>query len=160
MTKQSINVGTSANDRKGDSLRAAFTKVNNNFDELYTALGLNDVTLNLGAFTFTGSTMSTDDSTNIVIDKPITVNGEITVDGDILPKTNLGVSLGSPTQQFKSLYVSTNTIYINNVPLTLDSSNNILVNNAPISNSIDVADLTDNTGLLTEIDGGNASSDS
>jgi hypothetical protein len=107
MAKQSINVGTTANDKKGDSLRAAFVKVNANFTELYTELGLvNDVTLSLGAFTFTGSTMNTDDSTAITIDKPITVNGEITVDGDITPKTNLGASLGTPTKQFKSLYVS------------------------------------------------------
>ena len=35
MTKQIINVGTTANDKKGDSLRAAFTKVNANFTELY-----------------------------------------------------------------------------------------------------------------------------
>jgi hypothetical protein len=107
MAKQNINVGTTANDKKGDSLRAAFVKVNANFTELYTELGLvNDVTLSLGAFTFTGSTMNTDDSTDIVIDKPITVNGEIIVDGDIVPKTNLGASLGTPTRQFKSLYVS------------------------------------------------------
>jgi len=160
MAKQSINVGTAANDKKGDSLRAAFQKVNANFTELYTALGLvNDVTLSLGAFTFTGSTMNTDDSTAIVIDKPITVNGEITVDGDIVPKTNLGASLGTPTRQFKSLYVSTNTIYINNVPLSLDPGTNTLkVNNLPISQRItytdipnaptDISDLTDNTNLL------------
>ncbi len=35
MTKQVINVGTTANDRSGDSLRSAFTKVNANFTELY-----------------------------------------------------------------------------------------------------------------------------
>ena len=35
MTKQVINVGTTANDKKGDSLRAAFQKVNSNFTELY-----------------------------------------------------------------------------------------------------------------------------
>jgi hypothetical protein len=35
MTKQVINVGTTANDKKGDSLRAAFQKVNANFTELY-----------------------------------------------------------------------------------------------------------------------------
>lgn len=35
MTKQIINVGATANDKKGDSLRAAFLKVNANFDELY-----------------------------------------------------------------------------------------------------------------------------
>jgi hypothetical protein len=35
MAKQTINVGTTANDKKGDSLRAAFQKVNANFTELY-----------------------------------------------------------------------------------------------------------------------------
>jgi hypothetical protein len=35
MTQQTIQVGDSANDRKGDSIRAAFQKVNANFTELY-----------------------------------------------------------------------------------------------------------------------------
>jgi hypothetical protein len=159
MAKQNINVGTTANDKKGDSLRAAFVKVNANFTELYAALGLTDVTLNLGAFTFTGSTMSTDDSTNIVIDKPITVNGEITVDGDITPKTNLGASLGTPTKQFKSLYVSTNTVFLGGVPLSLEAgTNELTINNVPVSQTInyadipnapkDLSDLTDNSGSL------------
>lgn len=38
MTKQIINIGTSANKGDGDPLRTAFTKVNNNFDELYGGL--------------------------------------------------------------------------------------------------------------------------
>ena len=38
MSKQTINVGITANDRKGDSLRAAFQKVNANFTELYTQI--------------------------------------------------------------------------------------------------------------------------
>lgn len=37
MTKQPINVGTSPDDGTGDTLRAAFTKANSNFDELYVA---------------------------------------------------------------------------------------------------------------------------
>jgi hypothetical protein len=160
LTDVLIGVGTTANDKKGDSLRAAFQKVNVGFTDLYTKLGLVDGSgLNLGAFTFTGSTMSTDDSTNIVIDKPITVNGEITVDGDIVPKTNFGASLGTPTKQFKSLYVSTNTVFLGGVPLSLDPNNNELtINNVPISQTItytdipnvptDVSDLTDNDGLL------------
>jgi hypothetical protein len=133
MTKQSINVGTSANDRKGDSLRAAFTKVNNNFDELYTALGLQDPTLNLGAFTFTGSTMSTDDSTAIVIDKPITVNGEITVDGDITPSVANGSNLGSPTKPFRSLYVSNNTIFLGGTALSVNGAGNLTVNGSQVT---------------------------
>jgi chromosome segregation ATPase len=35
MTKKIINVGEEANDNKGDSLRSAFTKINDNFTELY-----------------------------------------------------------------------------------------------------------------------------
>lgn len=37
MAKQVINVGTSANSGGGDPLRDALIKVNENFDELYTA---------------------------------------------------------------------------------------------------------------------------
>jgi hypothetical protein len=85
MAKQSINVGTTANDKKGDSLRAAFQKVNNNFTELYTALGLAaDANLNLGAFEFAGSVMTTTDSTAIVIDQATTVTSNLTVNGDIV----------------------------------------------------------------------------
>lgn len=37
MAKQTINLGTSANKGDGDPLRTAFDKVNDNFDELYSA---------------------------------------------------------------------------------------------------------------------------
>ena len=84
MAKQNINVGTAANDKKGDSLRAAFVKVNANFAELYTALGLDSGGLNLGAFTFVGNTLSTSDSTAIVIDQATTVTSNLTVNGDIV----------------------------------------------------------------------------
>ena len=83
MAKQNINVGTAANDKKGDSLRAAFQKVNANFTELYEAVGLattgQDTTL-----TFVGSTLSTDDSSSIVIDRATTVTSDLSVGGDII----------------------------------------------------------------------------
>ena len=37
MAKQTINIGTTANDRTGDHLRSAMTKINSNFTELYDA---------------------------------------------------------------------------------------------------------------------------
>jgi len=37
MAKQLVNIGTSENKGDGDPLRAAFTKINNNFNELYDA---------------------------------------------------------------------------------------------------------------------------
>lgn len=38
MTKQVINVGTTANDNTGDPLRDAFVKCKSNFDELYNGI--------------------------------------------------------------------------------------------------------------------------
>jgi hypothetical protein len=147
MAKRIIRTGTTA-DPTGDSLKNAFTKVNDNFTELYNALGLDADTLNLGAFEFSGSVMTTTDSSAITIDQAVTVTSDLTVGGDIVPNANLGGNLGSPTRQWRSLYVSTNTIYINNVPLSIDSNNNLIVNGSPV---------TAEQAPITEIDGGTAS---
>ena len=147
MSKQTIRTGTTA-DPIGDSLKNAFTKVNANFTELYNALGLDSEALNIGAFEFNGSVMTTTDSTPIVIDQATSITSDLTVGGDIVPNANLGGSLGSPTRQWKSLYVSTNTIYINNIPLSIDSNNNLIVNGSPVA--VEQAPIT-------EIDGGSAS---
>jgi hypothetical protein len=85
LTDVLIGVGLTANDKTGDSLRAAFQKVNVGFTDLYTKLGLVDGSgLNLGAFTFVGNTLSTSDSTAIVIDQAATVTSNLTVNGDIV----------------------------------------------------------------------------
>ena len=39
MAKQSLGLGSSANDGTGDTLRAGGDKINDNFDEIYNALG-------------------------------------------------------------------------------------------------------------------------
>jgi hypothetical protein len=63
MAKQIINIGKSVNDKSGDPLRTAFTKVNENFTELYNAMGA-DIQIpaqanNAGKFlTTNGSTLS------------------------------------------------------------------------------------------------------
>lgn len=43
MTQQTINIGTVADDRTGDTWRDAFDKANDNFDELYTSGGISNV---------------------------------------------------------------------------------------------------------------------
>jgi hypothetical protein len=50
-----------------------------------------------------------------------------------IPTQNNVFSLGSADKQWKDLYVSNNTIYINNTPLTIDNTGNLLVNNSPVS---------------------------
>jgi hypothetical protein len=56
--KQQINIGVEGNDGTGDSIRGAFTKVNENFEELYSAFGIE------GAISFSD-----------LADGPIIVNG-------------------------------------------------------------------------------------
>lgn len=42
MAKQTINIGTEANDGTGDPIRSAFDKTNDNFTELYDGAGVAD----------------------------------------------------------------------------------------------------------------------
>jgi hypothetical protein len=44
MSKQTIGIGTSANDGTGDPIRMAFTKVNDNFTEVYNFTGWQQIT--------------------------------------------------------------------------------------------------------------------
>lgn len=57
MAKKSIGLGTTANDHSGDSLRVAGGKINDNFTELYNALGINGV---LGVHAIAKSGLYTD----------------------------------------------------------------------------------------------------
>ena len=60
--------------------------------------------------------------------------GDLTsVSSNVIPSANNTYNLGSPQYQWKSLYVSNNTIYIANVPLSIDSNGIFTVNGAPIS---------------------------
>ena len=106
MAKQSIGLGSVADDGTGDTLRIAGDKVNDNFDELYTTLGdgstltsvavtaINNATANelvtIGAttteldaeanLTFDGSTLAV---TGILTVDDINLNGKVlTITGD------------------------------------------------------------------------------
>ena len=48
MAKQTINIGTSANSKTGDPLRTAFTKINQNFDELYAGASVGNTVSKTG----------------------------------------------------------------------------------------------------------------
>jgi hypothetical protein len=145
MSKQTINIGTAANAKNGDSLRAAFNKVNQNFTELYTALGLDSDGLNLGAFEFTGSTMTTTDSSAITIDQAVSVTSNLTIGGDILPQTANGGDLGSNAHPWRSLYVSNNTIYIGGTAVGIDGAGNLTVSGVAV-NSVGSAAWNSITG--------------
>lgn len=99
MTIYYVNTGSSPNAGDGDSLRVAFTKINNNFEILET-LTLNTTTA--------------------------TVNW-LSVPSSIIPSADLAYDLGSTSSQWRSLYVGTSTIYIGGVPIGINVENNTLV---------------------------------
>ena len=97
MAIQTIGIGTVADDGTGDSLRAAGDKINDNFSEIYTALGdgstltstaitaLNNATAN-ELVTIGATTTELDAEANLTFDgTTLAVTGNITVpnDGDI-----------------------------------------------------------------------------
>jgi len=124
MAKQTINIGSSANDGTGDPLRTAFDKINDNFTELYgtdndintldanmnvnnfaitTGVTNGDVTItpngtgniNLGSITFNGNTMSANDSTQIVINDNIRTTGTVEIAGATTLGTSLALASGA-----------------------------------------------------------------
>jgi hypothetical protein len=142
MTQKTINLGT-ADQGNGDPIRVAFGKVNDNFTELYTALGLVvDANLNLGAFEFAGSTLSTTDSSAIVIDQATTITSNLSVGGDIVPQTALGGDLGSSTLPWRSLYVSNNTIYIGGTAVGVDANGNLTTGGTVVGSTPAWANIT------------------
>jgi fibronectin-binding autotransporter adhesin len=124
MARQVINIGSSANDGTGDPLRTAFDKINDNFVELYggdndintldanlntnnfaitTGVTNGDITItpngtgaiNLGAMKFVGTTISSDDSTQITIAENIQTTGTINVTGAATLGTSLTLATGA-----------------------------------------------------------------
>jgi hypothetical protein len=57
------------------------------------------------------------------------------VAGNIIPSANVTYSLGSPTRQWKDLFVSNTTIYLGGIPLSIDASGNLLVNGSLVQGS-------------------------
>lgn len=92
----------------------------------------------LGSLSVTGSTISTTDSSAITIDR------NLIVDGDLLPESDSIYDLGSPTRKWHSLYVSGNSIYINDTALTVNQDGDLLVGGAlPQSNIVSLEDIPD-----------------
>ena len=114
MAQQTVGIGSSANDGTGDPLRTAFTKINENFTELYATTGMDtDKGIDINANTIT-STRTNDDiiidpngtgkielAADVEIDNGLNINGAVitslTTNGDITltPNGTGGVVLDS-----------------------------------------------------------------
>jgi hypothetical protein len=87
MSRLTIDTGTAGNAATGDSLRAAFTKVNTNFAELYTELGTDGT---LSDLKFTNNIISSEQTNQNIILSP---NGTGLIDVD----TRRIINVSNPT---------------------------------------------------------------
>jgi len=120
MAKKTINTGTSADAGNGDNLRSAFTKINDNFDEVYTLLG-EPLNATAAKKDIQGSVFG-DDSTTLVDGLNSSINLDGTVKGNIVPDTDEAYDLGSSSKKFKDLYLKGTTINLGNQTISASGS--------------------------------------
>lgn len=133
MAKQTINIGTTANDGTGDQLRSAFDKVNDNFTELYSD--------------------DAGDVGSIVAGTGISVNqatGDVTVTNSLPNATHTGDVTGSGALTIANDAVTTAKII--NDAVTADKLANsinteIAANTAKVTNATHTGDVTGATAL-------------
>jgi hypothetical protein len=153
MSKQTINVGTNQDDGTGDSLRAAFVKVNDNFTEVYTELG----GVALSNIKMSGSTISTDTANSGIIIDPngtgtITLTGATTVTGGLAPDSlavtanaTIGGTLNvTGTATFGAITIGST------IASDLNVTGNVTVGGTLTANgSVDLGDTTADTVTIT-----------
>jgi len=129
MTKQTINIGSNANDGTGDPLRTAFDKINDNFTELYgsdndlntldanldvnnyiitTGVTNGNITITpngtgdllLGALRVNGTSISADNSTFINLNEGVIIDGTLRVDDAVNLNTSLTLAAGATITEF------------------------------------------------------------
>ena len=112
MAKLTINLGTNPNDGTGDNLRGGGTKINANFNEIYSSLGDGDNLIN--SFTIADSTSTT---STIELGETLKFVGgsgiNATISGDTLTlETDNTIMTGSGTVTMtnKSMALGTNTL--------------------------------------------------
>ena len=144
MGKSVINNGSSANDGTGDTLRAAATKINNNFTEIYAVLGGKTATdLSASAATLTTKITLSDSATGLIRFEGTTANAH---------ETTLQVVEPTGDRQIVFPNASGNVV--------LDSSTNTLTNktltsptvNTPTINAPKISGLS-GSGVLQDSSG-------
>ena len=107
MAKQSVFRGTLANDGTGDNLREGARKLNENFDELYTALG-DGSTLSSGTFVTTAESQTLTNKSVALGSNTIT--GTTAQFNTALTDNDFATLAGSETLTNKVINASNNTL--------------------------------------------------
>ena len=116
MAKQSIGLGSVADDGTGDTLRIAGDKVNDNFDEIYTALGD-------GSTLTTPATTASPTFTGTIVGATLDLSGDLTVGDDVsLDSDSAVLNFGADSE--------VSLTHVHNTGLLLNSTNVIQFNDA------------------------------
>ena len=128
MPKQTLGLGVAANDNTGDTLRLGGKKINDNFDEIYNALGSDGTNITFDASSMDLDSLADVDTTGVAVDQylqyngaqwvPVTheVDGRVT--GHLVPDANVTWDLGSSTHRFRDLYLSNNSLHLGNLVIS------------------------------------------
>ena len=142
MGKSVINNGSSANDGTGDTLRAAATKINNNFTEIYAVLGGKTATdLSASAATLTTKITLSDSATGLIRFEGTTADAH---------ETTLQVVEPTGDRQIVFPNASGNVV--------LDSSTNTLTNKTLTSPTVNTPTI--NAPKISGLSGGGVLQDS
>ena len=71
-----------------------------------------------------------------------------------LPGANVQYSLGSADRQWKDLWVSNNTIYIDSVPISITANGTLTVNGSPVSGTSNIGNFVFDGNSLLNLNGG------
>jgi hypothetical protein len=116
MAKQSIGLGSVADDGTGDTLRVAGDKVNDNFDEIYTALGD-------GSTLTAPATTASPTFTGTIVGATLDLSGDLTVGDDVsLDSDSAVLNFGADSE--------VSLTHVHNTGLLLNSTNVIQFNDA------------------------------
>lgn len=123
-----INYGETANDGTGDPLRDAFIKVDDNFNNIWSAgpVGSNVTIIN--------NTIGTTNTNGNLILSPNGI-GIIQTNNHVLPRAGNLYNFGSPTQAFRTAYIGVGGLYVSgNIELTGNIFGNLTFGNVITAN--------------------------
>lgn len=166
MNRKLINIGKNANDGTGDSLRVAFSKINDNFDEIFGNLKLSNLTDVVDTYV-PNSLVGIDSNANLVIyrtftsnvldiaitDSNISINLKSNITGDYNFLGNINVSgVGNFDGNVTingNLSVLGNTIVNDTVinQTTVSTTDTLFVNNTTTSTSTTTGAITTTGGM-------------
>ena len=149
MAQETINVGTTPNDGLGDPLRTAFTKTNNNFNQLFATAGITGIA---------------NGTSNVSIPQ---ANGNVTISSagtaNVITVTGTGVNVvgtlnSSGLATLSNLSVTGTTISVGTIQSLADvtavaitASGNLSANNAVITGNVTGGLFTGNGSGLTGV---------